>query len=118
MGWWTLGLGCLWEGGRNLLALRYLLRSFRGWLVLLGWTALWAGLGWWAWHGLAWYWAAAVALGLLVATDLGSRFYAVRELQQWESYKSAEGWLRAHPRLRPMWDSLEQRKYPPRIPDG
>ena len=117
MGWWTLGLGCLWDGARNALAARYLSRSLLGWLILLAFGAAWGGLGWWALHGLAWYWTAALALGLCIVNEVAFRIYAIRELQQWQSYKAAEGWLRTHPKLRPMWERVQPGKYPPRIPD-
>jgi hypothetical protein len=117
MGWWTLGLGCLWDWTQNLLAAKYLLRSWLGRLLLLAYWAAWAGLGWWAFHGLAWYWALAGAGALYLTGNIASGIYSLKELALSKTYQAASGWLAQHPRLKALRARLMPQKYPPRVPD-
>ena len=74
-------------------------------LLLLFWGA-WAGLGWWLFHGLAWYWGLAGAAGLYLVGNIASGIYSLKELALSKTYQASAKWLREHPRLKALRDRL------------
>jgi hypothetical protein len=103
---WAFGLGCLWDWAQNLLAAKYLLRSWLGRGLLLAFWGAWIGLGWWALHGLAWYWALAGAAGLYLVGNVASGVYSLKELALSKTYQAAGKWLKDHPRLKTLRERM------------
>jgi hypothetical protein len=109
---WALGLGCLWDWTQNLLAAKYLLRSWLGRGLLLLYWAGWVGLVWWLFHGLPWYWALGSALALYLTGNIASGIYSVKELALSKTYQAGAKWLRDQPRLKALRDRLGSEEVP------
>jgi hypothetical protein len=99
VGWLSIGLGCLWDWAQNILAIKYLSRSLAGCLLLLLFWGSWAGLVWWLFNDLQWYWALLIGAALWLIGNIGAGIYALRELQNSKSYQAATDWVSRHPWL-------------------
>lgn len=109
-------MGCLWDGAQNLLAAKYLLRSWLGRGLLLTYWAAWIGLFWWTFHGLAWYWTLAGVLGLYLVGNIASGIYSLKELALSKTYQASRQWLKYHPRLKALREHFDGGKDASQLP--